>query len=107
MTFFETRFTGISVICDTCREVKYFNMFRNGRIICCCFYDEENYEHILDSNSGKPVCCDVCINIHFVRSYTNLISYFLCKECNYNVDIIYLGTTYSSLQELHDKNCIE
>ena len=82
-------------------------MFRNGTIICCCYYDEEKYEHILDRNSGEPVCCNVCINIRFFQSKTNLCTYFLCKECNYNVDIIYLGRTYPSLQELHDKNYSE
>ena len=104
MAFFEKKFIGVEVICDTCHveKKKYFNMFRNGTIICCCYYDEEKYEHKCDSN-GKPVCCNVCINIHFVPTQTNFSTYFVCKECNNCVDIIYFGSTYSSLQELHEK----
>ena len=108
------KFVDIEIICQFCqmRKKSMFNMLRNSKITCCCNYNVEKYEHLIEQH-GQSKCCHVCKDLVFIPKEFNFSLSLLdennndcltCKECNYCVSINYLNSNYISLEEVHNEN---
>ena len=112
----ENRFSDIKIICETCQKEdnENLNMVRNDLLICCCYDNVKTSGHSLDENGEELIdCCHICANTVFLRKEFNFYlslkdekeksNLLTCKECNFYVKVAYLNSSYTSLEELHNK----
>ena len=104
---FHKRFTDMKVICDMCNktsEDKQLRLCKDNVQFCCCNFQISKRAHKVDRR-GRFICCDVCMFVHFVPlNQQENSSDLTCKFCNSSVKITFLGSTYSSLNQLHQEH---